>query len=121
LSVARSYPIFLWGASTSSYQVEGGITNNDWDFFTRSDSIKKRIASLTKPNLEREIYQYNMSKMILLEQRIREKIQQTKDEMFPGHNRIYLEALKIEIDTLNWVLNEIVSSSQDTAPKKRQR
>ena len=51
MSVARSYPIFLWGASTSSYQVEGGITNNDWDFFTRSDSIKKRIASLTKPNL----------------------------------------------------------------------
>jgi len=48
-----------------------------------------------------------MSKMILLEQRIREKIQQAKDEMFPGHNRIYLEALKIEIDTLNWVLNEI--------------
>ena len=21
---------FLWGASTSSYQVEGGIFNNDW-------------------------------------------------------------------------------------------
>ena len=42
-----------------------------------------------------------------MEQRIREKIQQAKDEMFPGHNRIYLEALRIEIDTLNWVLNEI--------------
>jgi beta-glucosidase len=42
---------FLWGASTSSYQVEGGITNNDWDFFTRTESIKKRIASLTKPSI----------------------------------------------------------------------
>jgi len=42
---------FLWGAATSSYQVEGGITNNDWDFFTRTGSIKKRIASLTKPSL----------------------------------------------------------------------
>ena len=49
--------------------------------------------------------------MILLEQRIRDKIQQAKDEMFPGHNRIYLEALRIEIETLNWVLNEI---SQET-------
>jgi beta-glucosidase/6-phospho-beta-glucosidase/beta-galactosidase len=27
---------FLWGAATSSYQVEGGITNNDYDFFNRS-------------------------------------------------------------------------------------
>ena len=25
---------FLLGAATSSYQVEGGITNNDWDFST---------------------------------------------------------------------------------------
>ena len=48
-----------------------------------------------------------MSKLPLLEQRVREKIQRVKDEMFPGHNRIYLEALKIEVDTLNWVLNEI--------------
>jgi hypothetical protein len=48
-----------------------------------------------------------MSKLLQLEQRIRDKIQKAKDEMFPGHNRIYLEALKIEIDTLNWVLNEI--------------
>ena len=42
---------FLWGIATSSYQVEGGISNNDWDYFTRSDSIKKRISSLTKPSI----------------------------------------------------------------------
>jgi len=48
-----------------------------------------------------------MSKLQQLEQRIKEKIQRAKDEMFPGHNRIYLEALTIEIETLNWVLNEI--------------
>ena len=41
----------LWGASTSSYQVEGEITNNDWHFFTTSEKIKKRISNLTKPNL----------------------------------------------------------------------
>jgi beta-glucosidase len=42
---------FLWGVATSSYQTEGGITDNDWDFFTRSESIKKRISSLTKPSI----------------------------------------------------------------------
>jgi beta-glucosidase len=41
---------FLWGASTSSYQVEGGISNNDWDFFTRDEKIKKRISKITKPS-----------------------------------------------------------------------
>ena len=42
---------FLWGVATSSYQVEGGISNNDWDYFTRSNAIKKRISSLTKPSI----------------------------------------------------------------------
>jgi beta-glucosidase/6-phospho-beta-glucosidase/beta-galactosidase len=42
---------FLWGVATSSYQVEGGISNNDWDYFARSDPIKKRISSLTKPSI----------------------------------------------------------------------
>jgi beta-glucosidase len=51
MSVIKSDLAFLWGASTSSYQVEGGILNNDWEFFTRSHLIKKRIASLTKPSL----------------------------------------------------------------------
>ena len=43
--------IFLWGAGTAPYQVEGGITNNDWDFFTSSERIKKRISRLTRPNI----------------------------------------------------------------------
>jgi beta-glucosidase len=42
---------FLWGVSTSSYQVEGDITNNDWDFFTRSQQISKRISTITKPSI----------------------------------------------------------------------
>jgi hypothetical protein len=54
-----------------------------------------------------------MNRLPLLEQRIRVGIQQAKDEMFPVHNRIYLEALKIEIDTLNWVLNEISQEKQN--------
>jgi beta-glucosidase/6-phospho-beta-glucosidase/beta-galactosidase len=38
---------FLWGAATSSYQVEGGITNNDWDYFTRNDAIVRRVHDLS--------------------------------------------------------------------------
>ena len=37
--------------ATSSYQVEGGITNNDWSYFTTSEPIKNRISSLTKPSI----------------------------------------------------------------------
>ena len=51
LTTKSSKESFLWGAVTSSYQVEGGITNNDWDFFTRSDPIKQRISTLTKPSI----------------------------------------------------------------------
>ena len=59
-----------------------------------------------------------MSKLQQLEQRINEKIQQMKGEMFPGHNRIYLEALRIEVDTLNWVLNEISREIKTSHPEK---
>ena len=41
---------FLWGVATSSYQVEGGIVDNDWDYFTSQEDIKKRISSLTRRN-----------------------------------------------------------------------
>jgi beta-glucosidase len=42
---------FLWGVSTASYQVEGGINNNDWDYFTRSEEIRNRISRLTTPSI----------------------------------------------------------------------
>jgi beta-glucosidase len=42
---------FLWGVSTSSYQVEGDIKNNDWDYFTRSQQINKRISTISKPSV----------------------------------------------------------------------
>jgi beta-glucosidase len=42
---------FMWGVATSSYQTEGGITNNDWNYFTTSDSIRKRISYLTTPSI----------------------------------------------------------------------
>jgi beta-glucosidase len=42
---------FLWGTSTSSYQVEGEITNNDWDYFARTPEIRDRLHALTKPSM----------------------------------------------------------------------
>jgi len=62
-----------------------------------------------------------MTKMPLLEQRIKEKIQQAKESIHPSHNMVYIESFRIEIETLNWVLKEIVSLSQNAALKDRQR
>jgi beta-glucosidase/6-phospho-beta-glucosidase/beta-galactosidase/lysophospholipase L1-like esterase len=40
---------FLWGTATAAYQVEGGITNNDWQTFTTNQSIKDRVHLLGTP------------------------------------------------------------------------
>jgi hypothetical protein len=53
-----------------------------------------------------------MSKLPQLEQQIKDKIQQAENDMHPAHNRAYIENLKIEIETLNWVLNEILVLSR---------
>jgi hypothetical protein len=39
---------------------------------------------------------------------IHNRIIQKKREMHPSHNKVYLESLRIEIETLQWVLAEIV-------------
>jgi hypothetical protein len=47
-----------------------------------------------------------MSKLRQLEQKVKDKIRQAKKDMHPTHNRAYIENLRIEIETLIWVLNE---------------
>jgi beta-glucosidase len=37
---------FLWGTATAGYQVEGGITDNDWSFFTADPQIAHRVHEL---------------------------------------------------------------------------
>lgn len=39
---------FLWGVSTSSYQVEGGNMANDWSVFSQSSTIKERVDGLAR-------------------------------------------------------------------------
>jgi hypothetical protein len=55
-----------------------------------------------------------MSKLPVLEQRIKERIHRLKNNVQPWHNKMFLESLKIEIETLNWVLNEIISLSNNS-------
>jgi hypothetical protein len=50
-----------------------------------------------------------MDKLSILEQRIRHRIEHTKNQIHESHNRAYINGILIEIDTLNWVLNEISS------------
>ena len=50
-----------------------------------------------------------MSKFQALEQSIKERIQRVKNNIHPAHNPIYTETLDIEIEMLQWALNEITA------------
>lgn len=58
-----------------------------------------------------------MSKMPELEQRINERIQHVRTNMHPAHNPIYTETLNIEIETLQWTLDEIAMLRNSLALK----
>ena len=49
-----------------------------------------------------------MDELIELEQRINHKIMRTKDKMHKTKERVVTDRLWPEIETLNWVLNEIL-------------
>jgi hypothetical protein len=44
-----------------------------------------------------------------LQEIIHNRITQKKREMHPSHNKAYLESLRIEIETLQWILAEILT------------
>jgi hypothetical protein len=44
-----------------------------------------------------------------LQEIIHNRITQKKREMHPSHNKVYLESLRIEIETIQWVLAEILT------------
>jgi hypothetical protein len=65
---------------------------------------------LTSLNRYLKSIQFNyMDKLSILEQRIRQRIERTKNQIHESHNRAYIDSVLIEIDMLNWVLNEISS------------
>ena len=49
-----------------------------------------------------------MDDLLELAQRIKHKIAQTKDKMHKTKERVVTDRLWPEIETLNWVLNEIL-------------
>jgi len=52
-----------------------------------------------------------MDKLSILEQQIRHRIEQTKNQIHESHNRAYIDSILIEIDMLNWVLNKIKNTT----------
>jgi len=48
-----------------------------------------------------------MDRLSILEQQIRHRIEQTNNQIHESHNIAYIDSILIEIDTLNWVLNEL--------------
>jgi hypothetical protein len=50
-----------------------------------------------------------MDKFSILEERIRQRIEQTKSQKHESHDRAYIGSILIEIDTLSCVLNAISS------------
>jgi hypothetical protein len=49
-----------------------------------------------------------MEELAELEQRVKHKIMQTNDKMHKTQERVVTDRLWPEIETLNWVLNEIL-------------
>ena len=48
-----------------------------------------------------------MAELTGLEQKIKDRIEQIRHRLHKTHNRAYTDSLRTEIETLNWVLNEI--------------
>lgn len=63
---------------------------------------------------KRQVLRFYMSKLGQLEQKVKDNIQKAKRDMHPIHNSAYIENLKVEIEALNWVLNEILVVSRLT-------
>lgn len=55
---------FLWGSATASYQVEGGIDNNDWAW----EAERGRVPKAGKATNHRELFQQDFDLLIKLNQ-----------------------------------------------------
>jgi len=90
------------------------ITQDVCDVNESTHYINKSI--LTLHNILQCLYRriYNISsldRLSILRQSIKHKIEQAKSQIHESHNRAFIDCVLIEIDTLNWVLNEISQHS----------
>ncbi|HXX99216.1 MAG TPA: hypothetical protein VEL11_19165 [Candidatus Bathyarchaeia archaeon] len=54
-----------------------------------------------------------------MQQRIKQRIEEAKNQIHESHNRAFIDGVLIEIDTLNWALNEISQHSINRKQFKR--
>ena len=59
-----------------------------------------------------------MDRLLTLRQRIKQRIEHTKNQIHATHNRAFIDSVLIEIDTLNWVLNETSQYHINREPRK---
>ena len=45
-----------------------------------------------------------MDRLLTLQQRIKHRIEQAKNQIHPTHNKAFIDSVLIEVDTLNWVI-----------------
>ena len=55
-----------------------------------------------------------MDRLLTLQQCIKHRIEQAKNQIHATYNRAFIGSVLIEVDTLNWVLNEISRYSIDS-------
>jgi hypothetical protein len=64
---------------------------------------------MNEPSLPSPSAQSSTLPLRYLQEILHNRIIQKKREMHPSHNKAYLESLWIEIETLQWVLTEILT------------
>jgi hypothetical protein len=77
--------------------------------------MKRHPLSPTSSNryIDKDPEFNSMIELSELEARIKHKIAQTKDKMHKTRERVVTDRLWPEIETLNWVLNEILVLSRE--------
>ncbi|MFZ0510183.1 MAG: hypothetical protein WAM14_01140 [Candidatus Nitrosopolaris sp.] len=75
------------------------------------DDISLSLTSFNK-YIDNDPEFHSMNQLLLLEEGIKDKIHRTKNNIHETHSRAYTDSLLIEIETLNWVLNEITGLSR---------
>lgn len=98
-----NFPIgFLWGTATSSHQIEGGNTNNDW---YKWETDPKRIARLQAGGKNPD--DYISGETCDFRHRYREDIRRAREELHTNAFRFSIEWSRVEPEDGKWNEEEI--------------